>query len=168
MSVSIEYKNANFIVILSFKYEQHELTCVHAFFFTNCPSNSWAIVIQINVTLVKRSLNRLLSQLWCSRSVKAKVTRAYLANWLNHFWWHKLNKLLLVDAKKFTTSSFLLLLLLFSSFFFFLQHGFDDQIRAKTKMTRIIIINIYILKYNIREMLFSEWHRRHEGKNPNT
>ena len=44
----------------------------------------------------------------------------------------------------------------FLLFFFFLQHGFDDQIRAKTKMTRIIIINIYILKYNIREMLFSE------------
>lgn len=121
MSVSIEYKNANFIVILSFKYEQHELTCVHTFFFTNCPFNSKAIVIQINVTLVKGSLKRLLSQLWCSRSVKAKVTRANLANWLNHFWWHKLNKLPLVDAKKFTTSSFftvIIIIIFFSCFFF--------------------------------------------------
>ena len=142
-----------------------------AFFFTNCPFNSKAIVIQINVTLVKGSLNRLLSQLWCSRSVKAKVTRANLANWLNHFWWHKLNKLPLVDAKKFTTSSFFTVIniIIFFSCFFFADRGFDDQgIRAKTEMTWIIIINIYILKYNIREMLFSEWDRRHKVKNPST
>ena len=51
----------------------------------------------------------------------------------------------------------LLLLLLFSFLvFFFADRGFDDRgIRAKTEMTWIIIINIYILKYNIREMLFS-------------
>ena len=64
----------------------------------------------------------------------------------------------------------LLLLLLFSFLvFFFADRGFDDQgITAKTEMTWIIIINIYILKYNIREMLFSERHRRHKGKNPST
>ena len=54
-------------------------------------------------------------------------------------------------------------------FLFFVDIGFDDQgIRAKTEMTWIIIINIYILKYNIREMLFSEWDRRHKVKNPST
>ena len=67
-------------------------------------------------------------------------------------------------------SSFLsLLLLLLLLLLLFCKHGFDDQgIRAKTEMTWIIIINIYILKYNIREMLFSEWDRRHKVKNPST
>ena len=54
------------------------------------------------------------------------------------------------------SSFLLLLLLLLSLLLLFCRHGFDDQgIRAKTEMTWTIIINIYILIYNIREMLFS-------------
>ena len=58
----------------------------------------------------------------------------------------------------------IVLLLLSCCFFFFLQAWFWWP-RAKTEMTWIILINIYILKYNMRKMFFSQWHKRHEGKN---
>ena len=61
----------------------------------------------------------------------------------------------------------IVLLLLSCCCFFFLQTWFWWP-RAKTEMTWIILINIYILKYNMRKMFFSQWHERHEGKNLST